>query len=376
MHSDGGGLWLRVQPNGRAWLFRYTSPTTGRERRMGLGAVQDVSLAEARTAAGVARKHLHGGLDPLDQRELAAAERQRELITFRKAAEACIGAKQAGWRNAKHGAQWAATLEAYVYPRIGNRAVAAVTKADVLEILTPIWQAKPETATRVRGRIETVLDYAKQRDWRAGENPAAWKGNLQHALAQRSKVARVEHHAALPWQRIREVMTNLASSDGTGALAVRFTALMAARSGEVRGATWSEIDLEAKVWTVPADRMKAGREHRVPLSGGAIAVLQLARQRGDETGHVFPGGRTGKGLSDVAVSKALHLAAGTKDVTVHGLRSTFRDWVADTTSHQPDVAEAALAHALGAAVRVAYQRGDLFEKRRVLMEDWASFCSG
>ena len=375
MHSDGGGLWLRVQPNGRAWVFRYTSPTTGRERRMGLGAVQDVSLVEARTAAGSARKQLHGGLDPLDQRELAAAERQRELITFRTAAEACIAAKQAGWRNAKHGAQWTATLEAYVYPRIGSRAVATVTKADVLEILTPIWQTKPETAARVRGRIETVLDYAKQRDWRAGENPAAWKGNLQHALAQRSRVARVVHHAALPWQRVREVMTNLASSDGTGALAVRFTALTAARSGEVRGATWAEIDLEAKVWTVPASRMKAGREHRVPLSAGAIAVLQLARQRGDGTGHVFPGGRSDKGLSDVAVSKALHLAAGMKEFTVHGLRSTFRDWVADATDHQPDVAEAALAHALGDAVRVAYQRGDLFEKRRVLMEAWASLCS-
>ncbi|WP_428377771.1 tyrosine-type recombinase/integrase [Lichenicoccus sp.] len=181
LYGDGGGLWLRVQPNGRAWLFRYTSPTTGRERRMGLGTLQDVSLADARTAAAAARRELQAGLDPLVQRELFAAKLKRERITFRKAAEACIAAKQVGWRNAKHAGQWAATLEAYVYPKIGDATVAAVTKADVLEILTPIWQAKPETATRVRGRIETVLDYAKQLDWRAGENPAVWKGNLQHA---------------------------------------------------------------------------------------------------------------------------------------------------------------------------------------------------
>lgn len=372
MHSDGGGLWLRVQPIGRAWLFRYTSPGTGRERRMGLGSAQDIALAAARSAASDARKLLAEGKDPLDLRLAVTAERKRELITFRKAAEDCIEAKRPGWRNAKHGAQWAATLEAYVYPRIGTRPVVSIGKADVLEILIPIWQAIPETATRVRGRIETILDYAKQRDWRAGKNPAAWKGNLQHALANRSKMARVEHHAALPWKRIAEVMGKLDASDGTGALAVRFVALTAARPGEARGAVWAEIDVAAKVWTVPAGRMKAGREHRVPLSSGALAVLELAKERGDRAGYVFPGGRVGEPLSDVALSKALHLAAGTKDVTVHGLRSTFRDWVADATSYQSDVAEAGLAHALGDAVRVSYQRGDLFEKRRELMEEWGS----
>lgn len=372
MHSDGGGLWLRVQPNGRAWLFRYKSPTTGRERRMGLGSAQDVTLAAARDLAGDARKLLLGRSDPLDQRAVMAAERERELITFRKAAEACIEAKRAGWGNEKHAAQWTATLEAHVYKRIGTQPVASITKSDVLEILSPIWQTIPETAGRVRGRIETILDYAKQRDWRAGENPAAWKGNLQHALAHRSKVAQVEHHAALPWQRISEVMAKLAKSEGTGALAVQFTALTAVRPTEARGVLWSEIDLEGKVWTIPGARMKAGREHRVPLSTQALAILALAKERavGDV---VFPGGRAGGKLSDVAVSKALHVAAGTKAVTVHGLRSTFRDWVADATSYQSDVAEAALAHALGDAVRVAYQRGDLFEKRRGLMKEWGAY---
>ncbi len=375
LHGDGGGLWLRVQAGGRAWLFRYISPATGRERRMGLGSVQDVVLAGARIAAAEARKQVQAGLNPLDQRELAVAARERDLITFRKAAASCIEAKQEGWRNAKHGAQWTATLEAYVYPSIGDRPVAAISKADVLGILQPIWKAKPETATRVRGRMETVLDYAKQRDWRTGENPATWKGNLQHVLAHRSKVARVEHHAAVAWQRLPAVLERLAASNSTSALAVRFMTLTVARSGEARGARWEEVDLPGKVWTVPANRMKAGRDHRVPLSPAALAVLSIAEERRSGTELLFPGGRPGKPLSDVAVSKALHLAAGTSMVTVHGLRSTFRDWVADATNHQPDVAEAALAHALGDAVRLAYQRGDLFEKRRTLMEDWGIFAS-
>lgn len=226
----------------------------------------------------------------------------------------------------------------------------------------------------MRGRVETVLDYAKQRDWRASENPAAWKGNLQHVLPHRFKVARVEHHPAVPWQRLPTVLTRLTASNSISALAVRFIALTAARSGEARGARWEEIDLQAEVWTVPSGRMKAGREHRVPLSGAALAVLALAQERSGCVGLLFPGGRPGRPLSDVAVSKALHAAADTSSVTVHGLRSSFRDWVADATSHQADVAEAALAHALGDSVRVAYQRGDLFEKRRCLMHDWSRFA--
>ena len=375
MHGDGAGLWLRVQPGGRSWIFRYVSPSTGRERRMGLGTAADVTLAAARRAAAAAREQLHRGLDPLDQRQLAAAEKAREVITLRMAAASCIAAKRMGWRNAKHAAQWEATLTAYAYPALGAQPVETIGKADVLEVLMPIWQARPETASRLRGRLETILDYAKQRDWRAGENPAAWKGNLQHVLAPRSRVARVQHHAAVPWKDLGRVLEALSRSAGTAALAVRFIALTAARSGEARGARWSEIDLDGAVWTVPAERMKGSREHRVPLCPEAIAVLELARQRdgGDEL--VFPGGRAGRPLSDVAVSKALHLAAGTQAVTVHGLRSTFRDWAADATNHQPDVAEAALAHALGDAVRAAYQRGDLFEKRRGLMADWGRFTS-
>ncbi len=376
LHGDGGGLWLRLQTGGRAWLFRYSSPVTGRERRMGLGSAQDVTLAGARAAAAEAQGQLQGGLDPLDQRQLAVAARERDLVTFRMAVASCIDAKQAGWRNAKHGTQWTATLEAYAYSTIGDRPVAAVSKADVLAILQPIWQAKPETATRVRGRIETVLDNAKQRDWRTGENLATWKGNLQHVLAHRSKVARVEHHPALPWQQLPAVLERLAASSSTSALAVRFMALTAARSGEARGAHWAEVDLQGRVWTVPADRMKARRDHRVPLSPATLAVLSIAKERSNDAELLFPGGRPGKPLSDVAVSKALHGADGTSEVTVHGLRSTFRDWVADATNHQSDVAEAALAHALGNAVRVAYQRGDLFEKRRQLMEHRSTFCCG
>ena len=378
MHSDGGGLWLRVHPGGRAWLFRYTSPKTGRERRMGLGPAQDVPLAEARDAAGDARKQLRAGLDPLDERDRTATDRKQALITFQKATEACIHAKAAGWRNPKHTEQWHATMKAHVYPKLGARPIASIGKADVLEVLTPLWERRPKTASKVRGRMEIVLDYSRQHDWRTGENPAAWKGNLEHVFASANKIAPVKHFAALPWQRIGEVMGKLAEADGICPLTVRFIALTAVRSMEARGAKWSEINLTDKVWIIPPERMKAGREHRVPLSAAALTVLEQAKPLAELEGngaYVFPGGRRNMPLTDKGISKALHTAAGTTGVTVHGLRSTFRDWVAEATTHQPDVAEAALAHALGDAVRVSYQRGDLFEKRRGLMEEWEFLCT-
>ncbi len=373
MHADGGGLWLRVQAGGRSWLFRYKSPVTGKERLMGLGTVRDVPLVQARAKAAEARAIVLAGRDPLeDRRASEAAQASRELRTFRDVAAIYITAHRAGWKNPKHGTQWQATLEAHVFPTIGGKTVGQVETADVMAVLEPIWEKTPETATRVRGRIELVLDYAAARGWRTGENPARWRGHLAHMLPRRSKVARVVHHAALPYASIGTFMGRLAVATGTGALTVRFAALTAARSGEVRGAKWSEIDLQAKVWTIPAERMKGAREHRVPLSTQALQVLEEAaklRTFGSKTDLVFPGARTGRPLSDVAMSKAYSLAADGVG-TVHGLRSTFRDWVGETTTYPGDVAEAALAHQVRDKVEAAYRRGDLFEKRRGLMEEW------
>lgn len=378
MHADGGGLWLRVQPGGRSWLFRFKSPVTGRERLMGLGTVANVSLAEARKAATAAREELHAGKDPLEQRRIAKErEEGASRKTFRQAAEAYIAAHKAGWKNAKHGDQWQSTLEKHVFGSMGDRPVVQIDTTDVMKVLEPVWTKLPETATRLRGRIELILDYATAKGWRTGDNPARWRGHIAHMLPRRSKVARVVHHPALPYSRVNEVMGKLASSTGTGALAVRFVALTAARSGEARGAKWSEIDLEAKVWIVPAARMKASREHRVPLSQAALEVLRVARSLAalpDTTDYVFPGAVPRKPLSDVALSKALAVAAG-DGFTVHGLRSTFRDWCGETTTYPGDVAEAALAHQVKDKVEAAYRRGDLFDKRRALMDSWGAYAA-
>lgn len=376
MHADGGGLWLRVQPGGRSWLFRFKSPATGRERLMGLGTVQEVGLADARKAAAAARTTLQTGQDPLEAKRATKAQEAGEARkTFRQAAEAYIAAHKAGWKNAKHADQWEATLEKHAFPTMGDRLVVHIDTTDVMKVLEPVWTKVPETATRLRGRMELVLDYAAAKGWRTGDNPARWRGHIAHMLPRRSKVAKVVHHPALPYARIGEVMGKLASSGGTGALAVRFVALTAARSGEARGATWAEIDLQAKVWTVPAERMKAGREHRVPLSVAAMEVLEEARrlaELSESGGYVFPGAVPRRPLSDVALSKALAVAAG-EGFTVHGLRSTFRDWCGETTTYPGDVAEAALAHTVRDKVEAAYRRGDLFEKRRRLMEEWGKF---
>jgi integrase len=387
-YGDGNGLYLFVRsPQARFWLFRYTMPGS-KMREMGLGragaGAADVTLAEARARAAALFKLVRAGTDPLIQREAdnAAAKATAQdvaarAVTFRTVADRYLTAHHPSWRNAKHRQQWTNTLATYAYPHMGDLPVGAVATAHVLAALEPIWTTKPETAARLRGRIEAVLDYAKATDLRHGENPARWKGHLSQTLPARGKVAPVEHHAALPWKDVGAFLVALRGQAGIAARALEFTVLTAARTGEVLGARWSEMDLEAKLWTVPALRMKAGREHRIPLSKPALLVLDaMAKLRtNDGPGTVvFPGGRDGMALSIMAMTMVLRrMKRG--DLTVHGFRSTFRDWTAETTAYPREVAEAALAHTLGDKVEAAYRRGDLFNKRRHLMDDWAAFCA-
>ena len=386
--GDGGGLWLQVRqaeprssPSGttinKSWLLRFM--LNGRAREMGLGPVELVSLAEARAKAIAARKLLLDGIDPLAEREAVkiALAAKAGAMTFQQVGTRYIAAHEASWRNPKHRAQWGSTLATYVYPSFGKCLVADVDTGDVMKVLEPIWSTKPETAGRVRGRIEVILDYAKSRGWRSGENPARWKGHVANLLPRKSKVRAVEHHAALPWAEIGAFMTALRVETGIGALALQFAILAAARTGEVIGAKWSEVDLNAKIWRIPAERMKAKREHRVPLSASALAILtEMARLwvEGDEDALVFPGAKAGKPMSNMSMAMLLRRMAR-EDITVHGFRSTFRDWVGETTAYPADLAEAALAHTVGDKIVAAYARGDLFEKRRKLMDDWAVFCA-
>jgi len=376
MYADGAGLYLLVGPTGaKSWIYRFM--LNGKAREMGLGPVHTIGLAEARKRAQEHRRQRLDGIDPVDARKTERAKAKLEAakaITFKACAEKYIKAHSAGWRNEKHAAQWTATLTTYAYPKIGALPVAAVDTGLVTQILNPLWAAKPETASRVRGRIESVLDYAGTHGWRSGENPARWRGHLENVLPRRAKVRKVEHHAALPWGQIGAFMVDLGKQEGVAALALRFAILTAARTGEVIGARWSEIDLQAGLWTVPGDRMKAGREHRVPLSKAALEVLREAAKQRDDTGDaafVFPGGRPGNGLSNMALL-ALLRRMKRDDLTAHGFRSTFRDWAAET-GQPADIAEAALAHVVGDKTVVAYQRGDLLERRRKLMDAWAAF---
>jgi integrase len=349
----------------------------GKARWMGLGSLADVSLAEAREAARLARNLVRAGTDPIDAlraRDAAQQAAQGGLNTFAEVAASYIKGHRTGWRNAKHAAQWESTLARYAYPVIGALPVAEVDTGHVTRVLEPIWAFKTETASRLRGRIEAVLDYAKVHGWRTGENPARWKGHLKGAMPAPAKVAPVEHHAALPWGEIGTFMADLDQQDGTAAAVLRFAILTAARSGEAIGALWSEVDMQAAVWTIPPERIKSGKEHRVPLSDAAVAVLrEAAKLRRDGTdAPVFPAARTGKPLSNMALLMLLR-RMGRDDLTAHGFRSSFRDWAAETG--QPnDLAEAALAHTLG-KVQAAYQRGDLLERRRKLMAAWATFCA-
>ncbi|MDF1586459.1 tyrosine-type recombinase/integrase [Marinimicrococcus flavescens] len=363
-YDDGGGLRLTVRTGGsRSWTLRYQM--AGRRRDMGLGRFPDVSLAKAREKADAARRLVADGVDPL-------AERWRQnALTFEKAAEGLLVSKAPGWRNAKHADQWRSTLASYAYPKLGSLDVTRIETSDVLGVLGPIWRAKPETASRVRQRIEAVLDYAAAMGVRRGDNPARWRGHLDHLLPKPSKVRAVVHHAALDWREVPSFMAELASREGTAAKALAFAILTAARSGEVRGMRWRELDLEAAVWTVPADRIKAGKEHRVPLETAALVLLG---QEGDPDALVFPGSKEGRTLSDMALTAVLR-RMGRGQVTVHGFRSSFRDWAGETSGHPREVIEAALAHRLKDKAEAAYARGDLFHKRRRLMRDWATFCS-
>ncbi len=374
-YSDGGNLYLYIRPTGaRTWVLRFTLPGQ-KPREMGLGVEADVTLAEARDRARNARRLLEEGHDPIEARKLARQEAAGSGFTFREVAALYVAAHQDGWRNAKHRAQWTSTLDTYAHSVLGTLPVGKVAVGDVLRVLEPMWKATPETASRLRGRIEAVLDYATARSWRTGDNPARWKGHLDNLLSKRSKAAAVKHHAALPWGECPAFMLALAGQKGMAAMALRFTILTAARTSEVTGATWGEVDLAAKVWTVPGPRMKAGRDHRVPLSPAALAALRpLHTKDARPADPVFPGSKSGAGLSNMAMTAVLRrMERG--DLTVHGFRSSFRDWCAEATAHPREIAEAALAHTLRDKVEAAYQRGDLLDRRAKLMGEWAAFLA-
>lgn len=373
-YGDGGGLWLQISKlGGKSWVFRFT--LHGKSREMGLGPVHTVSLADARTKALDHRKEIAEGLDPIEVRksEQARAKLEAEKMkTFAECATAYIEAQRAGWKNEKHGKQWTATLETYAFPVMGALPVAGVDTGLVLRVLEPIWHTKTETASRVRGRIESVLDWATFRGYRQGENPARWKGHLDNELPARAKVQAVEHHAALPYAEIGAFMADLQQREGISPRALEFSILTAARSGEVRGALWAEIDLKAKTWTIPKERMKMDKEHRVPLSDEAVELLEaMPRIEGSE--YVFTAPRGGQ-MSDMALTAVLRrMKRG--DLTQHGFRSSFRDWAGETTAYPREVIEHALAHKLKDKAEAAYQRGDLLVKRARLMADWARYCS-
>jgi len=349
----------------------------GRAREMGLGSYYDLTLAEARERARGLRKLVkEHRIDPIDDRRARrSAERieRAKVMTFRQCAEAYVAAHEAGWRNRKHAAQWPSTLSAFVYPHFGALPVQTVDTALVMKALEPIWLKKPETAGRVRGRIESVLDWAAARGYRGGENPARWRGHLENLLPKRSKVRQVEHHAALPYTELGAFMAELRQQTGVGAAALEFAILTATRTGEVLGARWGEINMAEQVWTIPAGRMKAAREHRVPLSDQVLRILERKRQvpQGD---YVFLGARAGRPLSNMAMTMTMR-RMGRGDLTTHGFRSTFRDWAAERTNFSREVAEMALAHTVSDKVEAAYRRGDLFEKRRQLMAAWARYAT-
>jgi integrase len=378
LFSDGHDLYLRVTASGaKSWVFRYR--TRGRLRDMGIGPLHTVSLAEARAKALALRKLRLDGIDPIDERrgrQHQATLATARSVTFKECAERFIRAHQVGWKNVKHAKQWPSTLEAYVYPVFGNLPVSAIDTALVMQVLEPVWGTRTETANRVRRRVENVLDWATSRGYREGDNPARWRGHLENLLPKRSKVRAVVHLAALPYSEMPTFMAALREHPGIAARAVEFAILTVARSGEVRKARWDEFDIDARLRVIPGARMKAGKEHRVPLGQRALAVLDdvgVIRQENGENGLVFPG-RTGGPISDHAMTEVLK-RLGRGDVVLHGFRSTFSDWCAEQTATPSEVREMALAHTVGDRVEAAYRRGDLFSKRRLLMEEWGRFCS-
>lgn len=373
MYPDGLGLYLQVSKwNTKSWLFRYSR--NYKLRSFGLGACHTITLMEARKRARQARQMLLDGADPIDTKRDSRQKEQAEqarVMTFDQCATAYIEAKKHGWKNAKHAEQWTNTIDTYASPVIGKLPVADVDTALVMKILQPIWTTKTETATRLRGRIESILGWATVSKYRTGENPARWRGHLDNLLAKRSKVKKVAHHPALPYAEIGAFVAGLRKQDGMGALALEYTILTAARTGEVIGARWDEVDIGAKTWTIPPERMKAEKEHLVPLCGRAIEILEELQPLGGE--FVFPGLKPGKPLSNMAMLSLLkRLDRG--DLTVHGFRSTFRDWAAEQTAYPHEMAEMALAHAVNNKTEAAYRRGNLFKKRVRMMQDWQKHC--
>jgi len=376
-HRCDRGLYLQVAGSGtKSWLFRYKSPVTGKQREMGLGSLNLVSLASARDIAVECRRQVLSGLDPLEERGRVKRVRlleQARSITFQGAAEQCIASKKPEWKNAKHAQQWANSLTTYAYPVFGTLSVSDLDTDLVLKAIEPIWISKAETASRVRQRIETVWDWARARKYVEGENPARLRGHLDKILAKTAKVKRVKHHAAVPYKQIATFITQLRDRKGSSALAMEFMILTAARTGEVRGARWQEIDLTTKVWTIPADRMKAGKEHRVPLCDRAMQILNSMTSNRNPVEFVFPGWKAGTGLSDGAML-ALLRKMDVGPYTPHGFRSTFRDWAAEE-AHQfsNETIELALAHTIKNKAEAAYRRGDQLERRRALMAAWSIY---
>lgn len=372
-HAVGGvaGLYLYVVESGsRSWVLR--AMVGAKRRHFGLGGFPDVTLAQAKERARTARDEIAQGIDPIERKRAAASQlraKQASSITFQTAAEAYISAHGETWKSAKHLVQWTGSLKNYAYPVIGDLLIKDVGQEHVLKILEPIWKTKTETASRLRGRLEVVLDWAAVRKYRTGDNPARWKGHLDKLLAAPGKIQKVEHFRALPIDAMPAFMVDLRMREGIAARALEFTILTAARSGETRGATWAEIDKNAKVWTIPAERMKVGKEHRVPLTDTALRLLDaMPRMEGSEL--IFFGARDGP-LSDMSLAQVMRRMD--VDAVPHGFRSTFRDWAGERTNHPREVAEQALAHALENKVEAAYRRGDALEKRRALMSDWERF---
>jgi integrase len=370
--NDGGGLYALIDQ--QSFAHRYKR--NGKDRWHGLGAFHTVTLVAAREKSRRCRELLLAGIDPLAERsarKTAAKLDAAKALSFAECADRYHAAHRAGWRNAKHAGEWRSSLATHADPIIGSLPVQAIDTALVIRVLEPVWATRAVTAGRVRQRIEAVLDWARARGLRSGDNPARWRGHLDHLLPAQKRVARVQHLAALPYAEIGTFVTELRARDGTTARALEFAIMTAARLGEVLGATWGEIDLVDKVWVIPAARMKGNKDHRVPLSAPALALLQsLPRVAGND--HVFAGARTGQGLGHVALFNLLRVM-GRGDITVHGFRSTFRDWAAEQTNYARDVCESALAHAIAGSVEAAYRRGDLLDKRRRLMGDWAKFCA-
>jgi integrase len=382
-YGDGGGLYLRVaeyevkggqRARSKNWVFRFERD--GRERQMGLGSLDTLSLADARTKARDCRKALLDGADPINVRranKLQARLAAARGLTFKACGQAYIEEHRKGWKNDKHAAQWPATLESHVYPVIGDLMVADIDTDLVLKCLRPIWDSVPDTAARVRGRIEKVLDWAKARECRSGENPARWRGHLDNLLTRKSKAARIKHHPALPYVDLPALMGELRSRTDISSRTLEFLILNATRTTETIGARWSEIDLVKKLWTIPPERMKGGREHIAPLSDRAVEILKSLPRKGEGDGFVFPGREAEKPLSNMSL---LELLRGIRDgFTVHGFRSTFRDWAGDRTNYPRDLIETALAHVIEDDTEAAYRRLTAIQKRRRLMADWARYCA-